>query len=355
MLKALYYPNTEIQNPTILKNALLLWDKIETIVPRPDWRPRGIHRDKSIQEAIELVVANRVPSIDERREAHRELANAIDSGFAAALIKNAPRTWINPSFLIYAEKFPHETWRILERGGMAHWVEHRKDYRVPPALGFLMMSILADSCAGTQIQKVTDRVEAYSWIAQQRATALGSPYVTGFDVSQVAPAYDRLVTLSLEVLDARHVPLDRLVEFRKRETKRGGAEYSSMRRRYLKILRAHLERIGKQAKTKNDVREIEQQFKSDINEDLTELKAELRLASLRTLFSKEVALSAIILAGSLTAPVAGLTALATQLQGIGVVPLLKAAVEYRGARREALQKHAMSWLFLCKQPPLTLY
>ena len=37
MLKALYYPHTEIQNPAVLKNALLLWDRIETIVPNHQW------------------------------------------------------------------------------------------------------------------------------------------------------------------------------------------------------------------------------------------------------------------------------------------------------------------------------
>lgn len=32
-MKALYYPYTNITNPHILKNALLLWDSVETIVP----------------------------------------------------------------------------------------------------------------------------------------------------------------------------------------------------------------------------------------------------------------------------------------------------------------------------------
>jgi hypothetical protein len=33
---------------------------------------------------------------------------------------------------------------------------------------------------------------------------------------------------------------------------------------------------------------------------------------------------------------------------------MKAAVEYRAAKREALKKHTMSWLFLAKQGRLTL-
>jgi hypothetical protein len=84
------------------------------------------------------------------------------------------------------------------------------------------------------------------------------------------------------------------------------------------------------------------------------LKAELDVASLKTLFSKEVALSALIVAGSFAAPIAGLTALGTQVGGIGVIPLLKAATEYRAARREALQKHKMAWLFLAQQRRLSI-
>jgi hypothetical protein len=67
-----------------------------------------------------------------------------------------------------------------------------------------MMSVLADVCAETHIQKITDR------------------------------------TLSLEVMDARAIPLKKLVEFRKREQRGSGSDYSGMRRRYLAALQKHI-------------------------------------------------------------------------------------------------------------------
>jgi hypothetical protein len=216
-----------------------------------------------------------------------------------------------------------------------------------------MMSTLAEVCSGSQIQRVTDRVEAYSWLAQHSANILGSPYVTGLDVSQVAPTLDRLVTITCDVLDAREIPLKKLVEFRKRELR--AADYGAMRRGYSALLQTYIDRIGKQAKTESDVRELENDFKVKVKQDLADLKAELKLASWKTLFSKEVALSAAVLAGCLLAPVAGLTTLATQLGGIGVIPLLKGAVEHREARRKALRAHPISWLYLTKQGPLTAY
>jgi hypothetical protein len=80
-----------------------------------------------------------------------------------------------------------------------------------------------------------------------------------------------------------------------------------------------------------------------------ELKSQLRLASLKTLFSKEVALTTLIVAGSLVTPIAGLTALGMQVGGVGIIPLLKTALDYRGARRDALNKQTMSWLFLAQR------
>ena len=355
MLKALYYPHTDITSPVIIKNALLLWDSIETIVPQQAWTPKRLQRNKLFNEAVDIVVRPRVPSAAERRDAHRNLVRLTDSGFVTSLMLRSPPSWQGRQYLIYPSKFLHQTWRMLQSGGMANWVVAARDYGVPPAVGLLMMSILADSCAGTQIQKVTDRVEAYSWLSEHYAGVLGRPHVTGLDASQVAPNYDRLVTLSLEALDAREIPLRKLVELRKRESRRGGTDYSAMRRRYLKHLQAHVKRIGTEARSATDVRELNRQFQEEMKQDLADLKNELGTASLKTLLSNKVALSAVIAAGCLISPAAGLTALSTKLVGIGVVPLLKAAVEYRGARRAALKRHTSSWLFLAGQGRLTLH
>jgi len=349
MLKALYYPHTHIENPVIIKNALLLWDSVDTIVPRKDWVSERPTVDRDLREAVDLVVTHRVPDATERQEAHHVLEELARRGTLSSLVQTSPSHWRRSDYLIYPEKFSSETWRMLEGGGMARWVASESDYGVPAAVGFLMMSILADICAGTQIQKITDRADAYSWIAERHATLLGSQYVRGLDVSQVAPNHDRLVSLSLEVLDGRAVPVRKLVELRKRELRSSGTAYSAMRRRYFRALQEHLARVGKEARSASDVRELDRQFKDELKQDLEELKRELGLASMKTLLSKEVALSVLILAGSLLSPVAGLTSLGSQVGGVGIIPLMKAAVEYRAAKREALKKHTMSWLFLAKQ------
>lgn len=353
MPKALYYPHTDVTNSTIVKNALLLWDSLETIVPRAGWIPKRTS-DVALNEAIDHVVRPRIPSAKQRADAHKELNKLVDSGQLNALLSEAPRRWGDRRYLIYPEKFLAETWWRLEESGLAAFDAASSDYGVPPALGYLMMSLLADSCAGSQIQKVTDRTDAYSWLAQTRAKALGSTHVTGLDASQVAPAYDRLITISLEVLDARNVPINKLLEFRKREARGNGADYRAMRHKYAQALAVHIGRVTKEAKTAKDLLEIESQFRTELERDLVDLKAELQLASLKTLFSKEVAISAIATAGSLTSPIPGLTELSTQIGLLGIIPLLKSAVELRGARRSALQKHTSSWLYLASSRRLQL-
>ena len=362
MLKALYYPHTDIHSPVIIANALVLWDQIETIIPNSQWTPNeptGDERsqtpnDKWFREAVELVVERRVPSEDERQQAHVSLSNLVKDGSLANLVHQSPASWRSRDYLVYPDKFLDQTWHMLEHGGLARWVANAADYGVPSAVGFLMMSILADVCAGTQIQKITDRHEAYGWLGAQRAKILNSQFITDLDISQVAPAHDRLVSLSLEVLDARKIPLRKLVEFRKRELRSGSADYRKMRHRYARLLNAHIERLGKHAKSASDVKELDRQFREELRDDLADLKNELGLTSIKTLLSKEVALSALILAGTFLSPIAGITSLANNFAGIGIIPLVKAGVNYSSSRRKVLRKHAMSWLFLTNQGPLTL-
>jgi len=345
MLSALYYPHTNVTNAAILKNALLLWDRVETIVPDSHWQPQRF-KDKAFNEAVDLVVSNRKPTQEEKQAAHRTVTALLESGDLIRLVKSAPRQLRREPYPIYPEKFMRETWISLLQAGMARWGRSDGDYHVPPVVGFLMMSLLADACAGTQMQKITDRADAYSWLMETYAQSVGSACVKGLDVSQVAPGFDRLVTLSLEVLDVREVPIRTLVEMRKREARDGGHHLKTLRRRYLESLQKVIKQVCEEARSSSDVKEIETEFKAGFAADLAMLKSELRLASVKALFSREVALSTVLTAGCLVAPIAGLTELATKIGWVGVVPLIKAGAEIRGARRETQLKHSSSWLYL---------
>src|ERR1700754_451983 len=89
-LKALYFPHTDISSPVIVKNALLLWDAVETIVPERRWIPRRDGLQRQMREAAELVVAHRVPTNPERHTAHSVLTDLVQQGVAERLLKQPP-------------------------------------------------------------------------------------------------------------------------------------------------------------------------------------------------------------------------------------------------------------------------
>jgi hypothetical protein len=49
-----------------------------------------------------------------------------------------------------------------------------------------MMSFLADACAGTQKQKITDRVSAYAWLEARRAQINDAQLVADADLETMS-------------------------------------------------------------------------------------------------------------------------------------------------------------------------
>jgi len=73
MVKALYYPFTTIRSQNLIKTALLLWDSVECIVPTPGWQIEKPFKQKSYNEALELIVCPYVPKHQERTLAHNDV------------------------------------------------------------------------------------------------------------------------------------------------------------------------------------------------------------------------------------------------------------------------------------------
>lgn len=75
MLVALYYPHTAIRSKNLLKTALLLWDSVECIVPRSNWRMEAPFKEKYYNEAIDLIVRPHVPNQQQKNHANIEVRN----------------------------------------------------------------------------------------------------------------------------------------------------------------------------------------------------------------------------------------------------------------------------------------
>ena len=369
MPSALYYPHTYIGNESLIKTALLLWDTIEYIVPQKSTSGHpylGEHYEK----AIEIVGRPHIPTVAEKNAAHIKIKDFVKEGLPKVFyqiendllsgdnrhcLSRQKKDELNvPTYLIYPDKFDEQTWSLLKREGLAFWDEIYGDYRVPPAFGFLMMSMLADVCAGTQILKITDRVEAYNWLEEQATNKFGGKYSSNIGASAISSDYDRLITLSIKVLDTGNLSINSLLDMREREARSNSRDLINFRRNYLSEITKYIERIGNEAKAERDVDEINKQFEDAMKDDLTELKRELNIAVSGVLLSREVGVSIMALAGTFLGSILGIPALSmgANLLGVGVVgPFIRKGLDHQEARRNAFKKHPMSWLYLNQRNP----
>lgn len=344
-LTALYYPHIAIDNEGLLKNALLLWDNVELICPFGDFPSLPMAHQQA--DAFKMIARPLQPSDEEKRAAHEaiiEIANSdLPDWFFPERVNKELR------YLIYPEKLFPETWQALQETKLARPVmadvdppiprsmlrelyeqAERAAYETTHAFGLTILSIMADCCAGDTKQLVTDEVDSY--VALDRYLKL----VGGAKPEKKRKTdYERLVTLSLNVLDVSDVNLAALVSVRDSEKKR--PELRAMRHAYVRKLDGYIERLRKEARNARDVTEIERTFQQEIADDVKLLKDELKAEGKKVIFSKEFGAAAVALGGTFVEPLTG------SLVAAGA--LYKAKVEYRAARNKTLEKHAMSWLY----------
>ncbi|GAA4333586.1 hypothetical protein GCM10023184_26850 [Flaviaesturariibacter amylovorans] len=208
------------------------------------------------------------------------------------------------------------------------------------------MSLLADACAGTTKRKITDRVDAYSWIHRFATAELDGEYILGKDVSQVALNYERLITISIKVLDTDALPISTLVAMRRREAKERTHDYRVFRINYLKKVDEYVEKLTGSENSESDIKEIQRQFEKDMDSELKSLRRELAITKDKLILSKEVAVACAAAKGAFSAPISGITDLSTIFGAIGIGALVRIGKEYKNSRGKALEKSPMAWLYL---------
>jgi hypothetical protein len=226
MYSALYFPKMGIESEAILKTALLLWDDISYIYPYKD---NGYYGPPELEEAHSLVTSRYVPTEADKATAHEAILDLATSDtpelFFRTDLPEASR------YDIYPQKFLPETWHALIETGFAKAATDSGDsiYSLAPAMGITMMSVLAEICAGTERRTITDSPLAH-YVGN---TALSG--LSGGKPCNINSPVERLVMLSLEVVDAKAIPLSKLVDFRKREEGSSeGQKIRALRRSYVK-------------------------------------------------------------------------------------------------------------------------
>jgi len=317
----------------LFKNALFLWDKIEYIAP--DQGFQSWSGNAELDGAVRTYGERHIPSGEEKQQANEAILDLLRRPLPAWFyVKDIPARL---RYTIYPKKFDPETWDRLTSEKLAQPIGD--GFQTSAPLGLTIMSILADCCAGSQKRLVTDEAASYSALDHYLAT-IGGAELGKFDKSS-----ERLVTISLRIMNFQNVPLAKLVKLREKERSRRGAHLTVLRHGYLKKVEEYGEKLV-QAKTKRDAREIERVFEQEMRKDLDLLQDELKDEAKKVFFSAEMATAAIGLAGALVHPSVGFLLGGKLLCGGA---LYRKKVEYRSARNKTLKGHAMSWFYSMKR------
>lgn len=341
MYSALYYPHKEIRNESILKNALLLWDRIDYITP---FELDGYHGPDELASAHNLIANGRVPQESEKRLAHDAILELATSDLPENYFMTEHVR--DDDYQIYPAKFMRETWEALEETRLATRIHDRDNslWNVQSEIGLTMMAVLAESCAGNELRTVTDKGLAHA-LLQGAISGLHN----GRNCHPYEPV-DRLVNIAVKVVDADALSLSTLVEFREREI--GSAEgvyIRGLRHNFLKRIDNYAARFPAEIDSGASPQEIERQFEQEMQDDLSNLKEALKLNRENVLYSKSVGVIAFATAGMV------FPHLAVPISGVAAWSLLGEARRYNQSRRTKLRQHAMSWLYDISQPKVTDY
>jgi hypothetical protein len=342
MRSALYFPHTTVDNVNLVKTSLLLWDKLEYIVPKH--RFGSVHGNGHVQRAMEILGKERVATKSEKLEAHSLIEQLAKRALPSDFYLSGNRRRPNRVYQMYPQKLLRETWSVLRHHGLSGDLLENDDYPMSEPAGLMAMAILADCCAGTTRARVTDRGPAYASLAGLLGKDMGQRVR-----AQRAPQ-EQLVHISLNVLNPRGISIERLIEFREREEKESGHTLRDLRHRYVAGLETHVKRLTTEGGKREDARQIRREIADDMRSDLASLKSELGSSKREVLLSKEIVLTVLAAVGSIATwafgipiPIAGAITAAgvpAALVGTGAT-----ANKYVATRRAVMQKHPMAYLY----------
>ena len=338
MRSAIYYPRTQVHSRPVMQSSLLLWDRLHTIVPAPHYAPSYDGR-RDMAAAWELIGSGLVPRASQQRRAHDAIAATLRAGLPPDLYRVGQVDQPDDFYEVWPQKFSMETWDLLRHHQLTDVPLPNGDYPFTQEGGLLVMAKLADACAGNKFARVTDRLMAYGMIGSgdQRPGTVGE-----------------VVPVTLDVIDASSIPLENLIELRRREAseKRGG-DYTAMRHAYADAVQAQAEALGG-ALDQFERDEINRDFAGRMGRDLRDLREALGGNRLE-LVMKPVVVATVATAASLASGIslpAALTVGASAALGSdwkeiskSVADLFSSGFNFDYKQRETMSKHPMAYMY----------
>jgi hypothetical protein len=339
MRSALYYPHTTVEHAPLVRTALLLWDRLEFIVPDEHFKP--VYEDPLIERAMEIIGHPHCPTPQQKKQTHKHIEGLLNRPLPPIFYYSAAGA--KQGYEVYPQKLLPETWKMLADAQMSGQLLPNADYPMTEPAGLTVMSILADCCAGQTRSRITDRGAAY-------ATLAGALTCESDPADSKGLPEEQLVPITLEILNAQSLDLPTLIQFRERERNESGHAIRDLRHRYVDGLEKYVTRLTTMKGNASDTEEIKRQFADDMKIDLAQLKEELRFSKREALFSKDVIVAALAGIGTIACSVFGVSlpiagALTTAGVPATVGGILGTGNRLLAARRATLQKHPMAYLY----------
>jgi hypothetical protein len=347
LYSSLYYPHTSIQDPALLRNSLLLWDTVTTIVPWENFQPDYVTTAE--KNAWALLGRPHLPTDEERGAVHDAVKEFVEGPIRTEFRYSPGNVAPSGTYEIYPEKLLGDTVALLRSRGLIGDTLPNADLPSTRWMGLHLMNILADCCAGEQMARITDEQAAYEALAGLLAdkTVQPSPHNTR----------EAVISVTLDVLDLQAPDLERLVEFRQREEKESrGRDYRDLRHRYCDRIQEQIESLRK-SKSEAARKAIREKFRADMEEDARLLRGELRTNTVQTALSYTgIASTVLVLAyeaaahfGCVAAAGGSLTPASASTATTAFTGLLMLHSKFVQSRAELLRKHPMSYLCSLKR------
>jgi len=341
--RALYYPHTELPDDrqaaeNVVRSSLLLWDRIEFIVPYKDYRAKY---DGQVARAMEFLAENRLPTDDEKREAHNDLEAFVKNPLPQGFYYQPHRSGRSKRpYELWPSKLLHETWDMLHGARFTGLPLSNADIPSTELGGLAIMAILADVCAGSTRARITDESDAYAVVTSLLAGRVAkNPART--DAAQ------RLSVVPLPIIDPQRIPLENLIALREKEER--DRQLRELRHRYLDNRASYVDRLLK-AETAADIEEINRNFQDDATDDYANLMNELGQSKRKFALSKWVFATAIGLPAAVIAHLLGATFAIEGVLTATSAPLTAwdffNSLNDLGSRKaEILKKHPTAYLY----------
>lgn len=356
---ALYYPYIAVQDESLLKVALLLWDQLHYLVPSSD---HPLPAGGEVRRAMDVIGNPLVPSESAKQIAAQRLEELASCEVPREFFLE-PATK-DPRVQIFNAKFDEMTWCMLRERGLSAmpggWGYRAQEVTSP--LGLLMMSVLTHACAEGAYTPVTDQVSGYEGLARVMGQGSGPSHAPG----EVTALHE----LRLPFLDLDEITLPDLIKLREREASSGaeGADIRAMRHGFL----ASMQKLGAALVSANGEarKESLRVYEQEMKDGAAKMLAGLKRKRTEVFNSKDVRMAVLgLVAGAGVVATGGVAALpvagAAMAQGAGALlaverswSLTGVLTKYKADRQDVINGSPVGYLYtankFAKKPWFTL-